>query len=224
MLGWWIFFDLRKRGKMKSWIMCFLVLSTVYGQSAHPQAKAASQGTPQASEEQAVLVKFANARNVFYTRTFFNAGTIQAEWGQSIAISGLFISRPLTGNSSAAGVQITVNSHDRFSDTLSKTVDHVSYIDDDEIENLNKALSYMKDVAQKWSASAPPQYTEMTFSGRSDFQCGLFYSDKEGPLFFVLASPDQRDMVSISWQQIDTFAQMVNSAASSARAELSAKK
>jgi hypothetical protein len=178
----------------------------------------AAQKTAEGADQQSRLLEFIKARNVFFTRTFFNAGEIDSEYSQSVSVSGLLIRHPLTSDDSASGIQITVNSHDRFSDAIYKTVDHEAYVDADEIKNLQDALDYMNGKAQLWVASPPAQYTEMTFRSRGDFQCGLFYMEKQGPLFYVQASPDERDILSLPWQKISMFKSMVMSAANAASA------
>jgi hypothetical protein len=111
-----------------------------------------------------------------YIEDFFSLGTIKGSSGSSMEISAMVIYEPGKEAERLRGLKISV-----IGDGTDKRTGNV-FLDYDEIENLNKVVVYMIQVAATWKY-ATKDSSEATFSTKDNFRFGFFQRATEQVCF-----------------------------------------
>ena len=111
------------------------------------------------------LESFMGKRGKMQIKDSYSLGSVTSTG--RVDVSALVLYEP-NGTEKTKGIRIEVTQGGRTEQTST------SFLDDDELESLSQALSYMSDLAGKWSAQSRDPYTEVTYESQGEFRTGFY--------------------------------------------------
>ncbi len=157
----------------RKFLVCGLLLMSIAacsnGQSAGP-----TQPQKPADQPGTKLEAFLGKRGRLVVKDSYSLGKI-GNMG-SAELEGLVIYEP-GSSQKTKGLRVEVTESGRLERS------NISFIDLDELQSLSEALSYMSNLAGKWSGQSHDPYTEVTYISKGEFKVGFFQQGTRASAF-----------------------------------------
>ncbi len=153
-------------------------------------------------KDQSNLEKFSATSGSLIEKSFVDIATIKRAEIQVLTLTDLM------SNIKISGVRFQYYPPGRYSNAT------LAFLDKDEVDALIKSIGIVKS---KVLSSTPSNYTEVTFTSRSGFSVGCYYSDRKWTSFMRISKYDRDSMIVLDSIDLDALETALNKAITSSR-------
>jgi len=171
--------------KMKLVVLTMCSLGLLAGCGNHGSV------TPKGPENTPILKQFIGRTDIVKVKHFFAPEELMAKDEREFVSAGhlelgsVIAYEPGKESDRRKGIRMEVVSTYVLDNEYSRPDSHVSFLDEDEAQDLAAALTYLKQVNGSWATAPPKDDVEVMFASKDDFSLSLLPQQGASSILYV---------------------------------------